>query len=472
MSASDYPEDQLTSEQGSEQASPAEPVNVLPTAGTSAADVPTELPEESHAAMTNTEEAVMAATTEDAFMVSHEADVMAGGDDEGIGASEDHHEDADYEADHSEHAAPSGLKRGQIVEGRIVKTSPTEVMVEVGEGVIGIINSRELERLTSVTLETLQVDNTTLVYVLSPMGQGGQPVLSISRALEEKDWREAEQYYKDKKVYFGKVAGYNKGGLVVRFGRLRGFVPASQISQERRVQAGGENPEERWGDMIGDGITIKVVEINRARNRLILSEQAAQREVRELRKSNLINELQVGERRTGRVISLSDFGAFVDIGGADGLVHLTEITWQHITHPREVLSIGQEVEVEVINVDRENKRIGLSMRRLESDPWDIVTGKYRVGQLIQATITKLTKFGAFARLVELPEVEGLIHISELAEHRVNHPREVVNEGDVFALRILKLDRDNRRIGLSLRQVDSAEYIDLDWEIADSQQPGK
>jgi small subunit ribosomal protein S1 len=312
----------------------------------------------------------------------------------------------------------------------------------------------------------LSEGNSVLVYVLTPRGQGGQPVLSISRAMEEQDWREAETYFKDKHVYHGKVAGYNKGGLVVRFGRLRGFVPASQISQERRLNAGGENPEDRWGNMIGDSIYVKVVELNRGRNRLILSEQAATREVREVRKAELISKLQVGEIRTGRVISLSDFGAFVDLGGADGLVHLTEITWKHITHPKEILSIGQEVSVEVINVDPDHKRIGLSMRRLEQDPWDAVEQRYKIGQMIRAEVTKLTKFGAFARLVDQPEVEGLIHISELAEHRVNHPREVVKEGDVMAMRILKMDRDQRRIGLSLKQVDSIEYLEVDWEVAE------
>jgi len=166
--------------------------------------------------------------------------------------------------------------------------------------------------------------------------------------------------------------------------------------------------------------------------------------------------------RKGRVISIADFGAFVDLGGADGLVHLTEISWKHVTHPREVLEVGQEVEVEVISIDPDRKRIGLSMKRREHDPWDDVVAEYQVGQLVQATVTKLTKFGAFARLVDAPEIEGLIHISELADYRVSHPREVVLVGDVLTLRIVKIDADQRRLGLSLRQVDSPKYLDQDW----------
>ena len=173
----------------------------------------------------------------------------------------------------------------------------------------------------------------------------------------------------------------------------------------------------------------------------------------------------MGEVRTGRVISLADFGAFVDLGGADGLVHLTELSWRHVDHPSEVVEVGQEVKVEVISVDKERKRIGLSMKRLEEDPWEVAERKYRVGQLVQATVTKLTKFGAFAKLVDNPDIEGLVHISELSNERVAHPREVLKEGDVLTLRIVRFDKESRRLGLSLKRVTAPEYIDIDWEMA-------
>jgi len=177
---------------------------------------------------------------------------------------------------------------------------------------------------------------------------------------------------------------------------------------------------------------------------------------------SLISELRVGEVRPGRVVSLVDFGPFVDIGGAAGRVPLAELSWQHLTDPRKALKLGEEVRVEVISVDPQRKRIGLSIRRQAADPWDTVAIDYKVGQLVQGLITKLTNFGAFARLVAAPEIEGLVHISELAEQRVNHPREIVREGETLTLRVVKMDVAERRLGLSLKAVNSAEYLDQDW----------
>jgi small subunit ribosomal protein S1 len=205
---------------------------------------------------------------------------------------------------------------------------------------------------------------------------------------------------------------------------------------------------------------------------LILSERAAAREAREALKERLITELHPGETRTGHVISLADFGAFVDIGGADGLVHTSEISWKRVGHPKEVLSVGQEVQVKILGIDPERRRISLSLRELEADPWDLVAGELREGQIVEGSITKLTKFGAFASLEGIGEieVEGLIHISELADRRVEHPREVVDSGQKLRLRVIKVDRARRRIGLSLKRVDSTEYADLDWQAAHSELP--
>jgi len=219
--------------------------------------------------------------------------------------------------------------------------------------------------------------------------------------------------------------------------------------------------------MVSEPIAAKVIEVDRRRNRLILSERAAAREAREVLKERLINELQPGEIRSGYVISLADFGAFIDIGGADGLVHRSEISWKRISHPRELLKVGDEVEVKVLSLDPERKRISLSMRELEEDPWSKIISEFQEGQLVEGTITKLTKFGAFASLSETGdlEIEGLIHISELSDRRIEHPREAVEEGQVLTLRIIKLDKERRRIGLSLKRVDSPEYADADWQAA-------
>ena len=333
--------------------------------------------------------------------------------------------------------------------------------MDLGDGHEGIIPGRELERMPREQIEELQPGATIPVYVVNPQDHLGNIRLSVTHAQEELDWRKAEACHKSQEVFQSMIAGYNKGGLIVRFGRVRGFVPQSQIGGVRRSASGG-TPEERWSGMVNQPIAVKVIEVDRSRNRLILSERAAAREQREVRKERLISELQVGEVRQGRVVSLVDFGAFVDIGGAEGLVHLTEISWQHVTHPRDALKIGAEVRVEVISVDPRRKRIGLSIRRQAADPWDTVAIDYKVGQLVQGLITKLTNFGAFARLVAAPEIEGLIHISELAEQRVTHPREVVSEGETLTLRVVKMDVAARRLGLSLKAVNSAEYLDQDW----------
>jgi small subunit ribosomal protein S1 len=355
------------------------------------------------------------------------------------------------------------IKRGDILEGEVVQTAPTEILVDIGAKSEGVITGRELERMDRQTLGDLQVGQKVLVYVLSPEGRSGNPILSLTRAQEEKDWRTAEDYRQNQQVYESKIAGYNKGGLIVRFGRVRGFVPASQVSAERRRRGTGSSPNERWGHMVGEDIMVKVIEVDHGRNRLILSERAATREWRAKQKESLIAELQVGEQRRGRVISMADFGVFVDLGGADGLVHLTELSWKHITHPKEVVKVGQEVDVAIISIDRERRRIGLSIKQLEEDPWERLMRTHEVGQLVQGTITKLTKFGAFARIVGAEEIEGLIHISELADTRVVHPRDVVAVGDVLTLRIVKLDPDQRRLGLSVKQVDSADYAESDWQ---------
>ncbi len=360
-----------------------------------------------------------------------------------------------------EAAEVGGRKRGDIVEGVVRQTTPTEVLVALEDGTEGIISSRELARMDQQALDDLRIGSSVLAYVLNPANRNGRAVLSLTRAQEEHDWRMAQQYSESQDLYTGKVSGYNKGGLIVRFGRVRGFVPASQVSEERRQRAVGESPMERWGRMIGEDIVVKVIEVNRNRNRLILSERAAVKEWRDQRKADLLDRLEVGEIRKGTVVSLTDFGAFVDLGGADGLVHLTELSWEHVTHPREVVRVGQQVEVEVISLDRERRRIGLSMKSRQNDPWESVVSHLRVGQLVRGTITKLTKFGAFARLAEAPSIEGLIHISELAEHRVGHPREVVREGEELTLRIVKIDKAQRRIGLSLKQVNAIDYLEID-----------
>lgn len=354
-------------------------------------------------------------------------------------------------------------KQGEIRTGVIASIGENEILVSIGTKSEGIIPGREKDQIPAEELAELKVGMEIPVYVVNPEDSSGSLLLSYNRAKEEHDWKLVEEMLESGGVHDGKIAGYNKGGLIVPIGKLRGFVPASQISIWRRPSdPSAETPDSRWSGMVGDEITVKVIEVDRQRHRLILSERSALQETRETIKDKLLDELNEGETRTGRVTSLADFGAFVNIDGADGLVHLSEISWDRVDHPGDVLKVGQEVQVKIIALDRERKRIGLSIRQTQPDPWLKKIDNLREGQLIEGTVTHLTKFGAFARLDE--DLEGLIHVSELSEARVNHPKEVVKEGDVLILRIIKIDPERRRIGLSLRKVDSPAYADLDWKM--------
>lgn len=352
-------------------------------------------------------------------------------------------------------------QQGDIRDGVIASISNNQILVSIGVKSEGIISGKEYEQIPEEDRSSLKVGDAIPVYVINPEDQNGNLVLSFTRAQDEVSWELAEKLLSDKASYHSAVTGYNKGGLIVLVGRLRGFVPASQISLSRRAKLSGDTPEQRWGKMIGEEIDVCVIEVDRERRRLILSERAASNETRESLKEMVIDNLEVGEIRSGRVTSLADFGAFVNISGADGLVHLSEITWERIQNPADVLKVGQEVDVKIISIDREKKRIGLSIRQLIEDPWSKQATKFQVGQLVEGKITRLTKFGAFARLDE--DFEGLIHISEISEKRIEHPKEVLHEGDVITLRIIKIDPDNHRIGLSMRKVESMAYADMDWE---------
>jgi len=355
--------------------------------------------------------------------------------------------------------------QGEIRQGVIASMTPGQILVSVGTKSEGVISGKEYELIPTDELANLKLGQEIPVFVVNPEDSNGNLVLSYMRAREEEGWQIVESMVSKKESYHSSIIGYNKGGLIVPVGGLRGFVPASQISFTRRASMTGDTPEQRWSRMIGQEIDVCVIEVDRERRRLILSERQASSETRDSLKERVIDELKEGQILTGRVTSLADFGVFVNVNGADGLVHLSEISWDRIQHPSEALKVGQEVKVKVISIDREKKRIGLSIRQLMSDPWDQKAAEFQVGQLIEGTITRLTKFGAFARLTD--DIEGLIHISEISEKRIDHPKEVLKEGDTCTLRIIKIDNDNHRIGLSLRRVDSMAYADMDWESLES-----
>ena len=360
-------------------------------------------------------------------------------------------------------------KRGEVLSGTIVRIEPNEILVDVGSKSEGVITTREMEGIPPEALSELKVGDVVQTVVVSPEDRNGHVVLTLGRAHTDRDWNDAEALFQSQEMFEGVVAGHNKGGLIVKVGKVRGFVPASQLVSGRGGKGEGGEPEapasneSRWAALTGQKLRLKVIELDRQRNRLILSERAAMRDWRKVQKESLLSDLKEGDVREGKVISLADFGAFIDLGGADGLVHLSEMSWKRVNHPREILKVGQKVTAQVINIDRERKRIGLSLKRLEADPWSTITQRYKIDQLVEGTITKLAKFGAFARIKGDEEIEGLIHVSELSESHVNHPKEVVYEGQVVTLRIIRIDPEERRLGLSLKRVAKGEYVDSDWQ---------
>jgi len=353
-------------------------------------------------------------------------------------------------------ANPISIKRGDVVEGVIVRIDQDEILVDIGLKSEGVLSTKELPPCGYGSFNELHLNDKVLVYVIQPESAEGHAILSLKRANTERQWRNAEEQHKSGELLNAKVIDYNKGGLIVDVNGIRGFVPISQIMNLRReeVAAGGENQETaaKLQAMKDKVLQLKIIEINRARNRLILSERLAVQEWRQRRREELLDELKPGEVRRGVVSNLANFGAFVDLGGADGLVHISQLAWSRVNHPSEVLHIGQEVEVQVLSVDKDKKKIALSIKRAEVDPWTTVEQRYTPGQLVTGVVTKIAPFGAFARIED--GIEGLIHLSELTPGV--DPKTVLHEGAQLQLRILRIDSERRRLGLSLRQVEEPE----------------
>src|SRR6186997_233471 len=373
--------------------------------------------------------------------VSELGDPNAGAPDQGDGPSLLEQYLADPSLDYK------SLKYGDVMDGVIMRLDRDEILVDIGSKSEGVVPAREFSSLTSDEKQNFAIGETVLVFVVQPENQEGQAVVSIDRARQEKSWRKLQEIYEANEVIEAEVTNYNKGGLLVNLDGVRGFVPASQVSEIR----GGDDASKQadMARLIGSSLPLKVIEINRHRNRLILSERQAIQERRDVMKEKLIEELNEGEVRKGRVSSICDFGAFVDIGGADGLVHLSELSWSRVRHPSELLKIGDEVDVYVLGINAAEKKIALSIKRTQAEPWSRVAASYEVGKLVRGVVTQLANFGAFARIED--GIEGLIHVSELADERITHPKQVVKEGDELLLRIIRIDPQRRRMGLSVRR---------------------
>jgi small subunit ribosomal protein S1 len=349
-------------------------------------------------------------------------------------------------------ATPIGgrsLRRGEVVEGFVVHVDRDEILVDVGTKAEAVIPASEAGAPPGELHTVAEVGGTIVAMVLETEDREGHAVLSLARAQTERGWRTLQHAFEENEALEAPVVDFNKGGAIVNISGVRGFVPLSQLVDLRQPGPPDETVDARLARLRGKVLALKVIEINRRRNRLILSERAAEQERRSHDRDRLLAELEEGQTRQGRVSSICDFGVFVDLGGADGLVHLTEMSWTPVSNPADIVQVGNEVEVLVLGVDREKKKIALSLKRLRAEPWEDVPKRYYPGQIVQARVTKLATFGAFAEIE--PGIEGLIHISELSDERIQHPRNVVQEGEVVPVKILRIEPERRRLGLSLRQ---------------------
>jgi small subunit ribosomal protein S1 len=353
------------------------------------------------------------------------------------------------------------LRRGEVVDGEVMGFSEDGgVLVNIGHKSEGVVQQREMRTLSPEDVQNIQIGDKIITYVLRPESSDNAAILSIDRALGETGWRELEKCLEDNETVEGNIMGFNKGGAIVDVRKVQGFVPMSQlVSVPRDIFRDRSETEEdaevetrrmeRQAEETGKTLQLKILEINRSRNRAIFSERQAVQEWRDTQKARLVDELQVGEVRNGVVTGISSFGAFVDLGGADGLVHISEMSWGPVARPEDVVSIGDKLDVFVLRVDVENKKIALSLRRLEPEPWETIHERLHVDDIVDAQITKLTNFGAFARVEG--NIEGLIHISELSDRVIGHPREIVQEGEDVKLKVLRIEPERRRLGLSLKQ---------------------
>jgi small subunit ribosomal protein S1 len=340
-------------------------------------------------------------------------------------------------------------KRGQIRSGIVLRITDDGAFVDVGLKRDGFVPHKDIERLGDEASELKRGQEVT-ARIVRPRDRDGNLILSLYQARMEKDWDKADELLESGEIWRGEVTGFNRGGLLAQFNHIRAFIPASHLWSLNARRLSQEQRKEKLKEYVGQELPLKVIEVNRRRRRLILSERRARRKLRKENMEQLLDELLEGQVVKGTVTRLVDFGAFVDLGGADGLIHISELAWRRIKHPREVVQVGDEIDVYVLKLDHERKRIGLSLKRLRPSPWEMVDQVYNEGQLVYGEVTNVVDFGAFVALDV--GVEGLVHVSELADPAPEDPRQVLRRGDKIVVRILRIDPYRKRIGLSLKRV--------------------
>jgi small subunit ribosomal protein S1 len=334
------------------------------------------------------------------------------------------------------------INEGQVVHGTVVRVDKDEVLVDIGYKSEGVIPTAELSIRRSVNpADEVALGEEIDALVLTKEDAEGRLILSKKRARFELAWKRIEAAAESGEPVDGRVIEVVKGGLILDLG-VRGFLPASLVDI-RRVQD--------LDEFLGQELRTKVIELNRSRNNVVLSRRAVLEEERKDQRQRILDKLNPGDVVEGQISNIVDFGAFVDLDGMDGLIHISELSWSHVNHPSEVLEIGQTVNVKVLDIDRDRQRISLGLKQTQADPWQQVLEAYKEGDIVDGKVTKVVTFGAFVEI--LPGVEGLVHISELAQHHVENPREVVSQGDLVRAKIIEVDAERRRLSLSLKRVE-------------------
>ncbi|HSS03665.1 MAG TPA: 30S ribosomal protein S1 [Solirubrobacterales bacterium] len=348
---------------------------------------------------------------------------------------------------------------GDVVKGKVVRIDKDEVLVDIGYKSEGVIPSTELSIRKSVDpADEVELSEEIDALVLTKEDAEGRLVLSKKRARFEKAWRRIEAAAESGEPVEGSVIEVVKGGLILDLG-VRGFLPASLVDI-RRVH--------NLDEFLGQTLECKVIELNRSRNNVVLSRRAVLEEERKEVREQILGRLEPGQVVEGKISNIVDFGAFVDLDGIDGLIHISELSWSHVNHPSEVVSIGDTVRIKVLDIDRDRQRISLGLKQTQEDPWQRVISTHRPGDVLEGTVTKVVAFGAFVEI--LPGVEGLVHISELADHHVESPSEVVEPNSTLNVKILEIDEERRRLSLSIKRVEGQNMPmgDLGEQIASAE----
>ena len=341
------------------------------------------------------------------------------------------------------------LRRGEIIDGKIMEINDEGLLLNIGHKSEGIVPTREMRSFTKVDYDTLEEGSEVVALVINPEDDDGATILSVDKARGERGWRVLEKAKEEDKAVDGVIIGSNRGGAVVQAEDVQGFIPLSQLVGPARELFVPKKENAKDG-FIGMKITFKIFELNRRRNRAIFSEKAVLQQERAQKKQELIETLQVGNILKGRIVGVSTFGAFVDIGGADGLIHISELSWDPVSSPADIVTVGTEMDVYVVKIDKENLKIALSLKRLTPEPWEIIKDELVVGRKIIAKVTKITTFGAFVRTEQ--GVEGLVHVSEISNQELGSVEDiesVINVGQSLDLTIVNVDAERKRLGLSL-----------------------